>query len=506
MKCIVKILGVLYLFISLINSPAIASIISSGDVIPTMNYTGDADVTGLSSWVGVGAEGTGSLNIDDGSILTSGGDGGYVGVHDPNAQGTVLVSGANSEWKIIGGGLGVGHEGTGELTITDNARISVETGGNSYIATFAGAVGNVNVLNNSNLIISQHLSIAPGIILDDEGIGIPGVPCIGTLNVDSGGVVNVASLGIAQGQHTDSYGNLNISGGGKVHSSGWINIGGGALNSEGIAIVTGEESELSSDTWVGIGVVGEESPAIGEVYLVENGKISTPAIGIGTSGRLFGNGTVAGDINNRGLVSPGFSTGLLTVDGSFHHRDVGKLEIEIAGDGSDLLDVNAGVYLYGGLSVKLVGGFEPEVGRSFKIIKAGSVEGEFDLNNSTIPHFAGRTFDIVYDYQNSEVWLSVTKTNIVAIVEFFDESVANNTLEGLGPGNSANGRLNAFRNMLETVSDLIEIDDIEGACRQLRTASEKCDGIIPPPDFVTGEAGPELNNMISELMEQLGCY
>ena len=97
------------------------------------------------------------------------------------------------------------------------------------------------------------------------------------------------------------------------------------------------------------------------------------------------------------------------------------------------------------------------------------------------------------------------KVNIYSILQYFDDSVAGGSIIGYGRGNSANGRLNALRNMLETVSDLITIDDIEGACRQLRTASRKCDSESPPPDFVAGSAVSELNDMIMILMADLGC-
>ena len=53
--------------------------------------------------------------------------------------------------------------------------------------------------------------------------------------------------------------------------------------------------------------------------------------------------------------------------------------------------------------------------------------------------------------------------------------------------------------------DLIAIDDIEGACGQLKAASQKCDDDSPPPDFVAGVAVEELHRMILELMEEIGC-
>jgi hypothetical protein len=95
--------------------------------------------------------------------------------------------------------------------------------------------------------------------------------------------------------------------------------------------------------------------------------------------------------------------------------------------------------------------------------------------------------------------------DIDAILNFFDESVADGTLGGHGPGNSANHRLNALRNMLERAGDLIYVNDIEGACTQLKSALGKCDSASRPPDFVTGESAEDLNDMIEELMEELGC-
>lgn len=99
----------------------------------------------------------------------------------------------------------------------------------------------------------------------------------------------------------------------------------------------------------------------------------------------------------------------------------------------------------------------------------------------------------------------VPEPTIDAILTFFDESVADGSLTGDGKGNSANGRLNALRNMLGMAGYLINIEDIEGACGQLKAAIGKCDGESPPPDFVGGTAASELCGMITDLMEKLGC-
>ena len=94
---------------------------------------------------------------------------------------------------------------------------------------------------------------------------------------------------------------------------------------------------------------------------------------------------------------------------------------------------------------------------------------------------------------------------MTAIIDFFDESVDTGLIVGDGPGKSADKRLNALRNMIETAAELISIEDFEGACGQLHVVLRKCDGIRPPPDFVSGEAVFDLYEMIVELLEKIVC-
>ena len=55
------------------------------------------------------------------------------------------------------------------------------------------------------------------------------------------------------------------------------------------------------------------------------------------------------------------------------------------------------------------------------------------------------------------------------------------------------------------VNDLIAINDIEGACEQLKAALMKCDSDPSQPDLVSGSAFSALNDMILELMAEHGC-
>ncbi|MHC5182253.1 MAG: hypothetical protein ACYSOW_10370 [Planctomycetota bacterium] len=89
------------------------------------------------------------------------------------------------------------------------------------------------------------------------------------------------------------------------------------------------------------------------------------------------------------------------------------------------------------------------------------------------------------------------------ILDFLDTSVAIGTIQGYGPGNSVSKRLKALRNMIESVSDLIDAGDYAQAVDQLESIDKKTDGAAKPQDFVVGGAVSELNAMINDLIADL---
>jgi hypothetical protein len=101
--------------------------------------------------------------------------------------------------------------------------------------------------------------------------------------------------------------------------------------------------------------------------------------------------------------------------------------------------------------------------------------------------------------------VQAASVTIADVIELFNDAVADGTLVGAGPGNSAAGRLNALRNMLLTAGELLEQGDVDGACAQLQAAADRTDGAFPPPDFVQGEAAPDLFDAITEVQDELGC-
>ena len=94
---------------------------------------------------------------------------------------------------------------------------------------------------------------------------------------------------------------------------------------------------------------------------------------------------------------------------------------------------------------------------------------------------------------------------IADILDFIDASVEDGIIVGEGSGNSANKKLNALINMFEATNDLIVGEYYDDACGQLTDILKKCDGQIPPPDFVSGQAVEELVDRILLLMEDIGC-
>ncbi|MCP4298877.1 MAG: choice-of-anchor D domain-containing protein [Proteobacteria bacterium] len=92
------------------------------------------------------------------------------------------------------------------------------------------------------------------------------------------------------------------------------------------------------------------------------------------------------------------------------------------------------------------------------------------------------------------------------ILDYFDESVAEGTLEGRGYRLWVKkSRLKAMRVMLVAAGELIERGRIGLACKVLNRAYNRCDGEPWPPDFVIGEARTRLADMILDLGENLGC-
>jgi hypothetical protein len=108
------------------------------------------------------------------------------------------------------------------------------------------------------------------------------------------------------------------------------------------------------------------------------GRLSASMIEIKSNGALVGNGTVDASITNAGHLSPGSSTGLITIDGDYDQKSTGQLLMEIASPTSfDRLEIRGNAQLAGSVQLSFLDGFTPQIDQSFDIIDWNSVFGAF---------------------------------------------------------------------------------------------------------------------------------
>lgn len=135
-------------------------------------------------------------------------------------------------------------------------------------------------------------------------------------------------------------------------------------------------------------------------------------------------------------------------------------------------------------------------------------EDNWEINSMVFqPDSKGKIMDNSYDVANIGSLVSKhNKLKIADVLEFLNSGVEKGELTGAGKTPfTIEGKLRAFRNLLTTSESLIEIGDITGACQQLNDAYKKSNGKTTVGDYVTGPAAPKLNQMINNLMNDLGC-
>jgi hypothetical protein len=147
----------------------------------------------------------------------------------------------------------------------------------------------------------------------------------------------------------------------------------------------------------------------------QNNTLATSApnvLTVGSGGTLAGSGrVVAGQVvNNGGLISPGDSPGILTIESNYEQDDSGTLSIEIGGttpgSGYDQLSLSGTATLGGTLRVRLINGFTPTVGQTFRLLNASSQSGSFSVISQ--PSQAG------VSVTSDATGTSVTVTSVVA--------------------------------------------------------------------------------------------
>ncbi|MGY0556433.1 autotransporter domain-containing protein [Lysobacter sp. A421] len=281
--------------------PSLAqSVTVSGDVTPA--FPAPADPWNVAGTISVGDTNVGTLNIEGGGTVSSGGA--FVGRH-AGSDGTVKVTGVGSTWTNSSAFI-VGAAGSGTMTVEQGGR--VRNPGFVMIGQWPGSTGTLTVTGPGSIWTS----------LDQFMVGGAGS---GTLNVLDGGKVEsrtgfigtelaggsatvsgVGSSWINSGQlqvGSVGQGSLTIADGGTVSNIvGYLGLGG---DSVGTVTVTGAGSIWTNLDNLYLGHVGT-----GTLTIEKRGQVVSPSITMGTAAGATSTLNLNGDsTSGRGVLSTG---------------------------------------------------------------------------------------------------------------------------------------------------------------------------------------------------------
>lgn len=295
----------------------------------------------------VGLDGKGTLNITDGGTVTS--ELGFIGKGDKIATtGNVAVSGLGSNW-INHGDLNIGYEGSGTLEIAEGGVVTV--GSDTWIARLSGGSGTIELhngtlntgglnctfdditgtgtINTSGLVsdvdlvfnaanglkqtfsINENASQNITVNLNVDGSGSIGAGYSGTGTMSVADGIGVESTYGYIGHNSGSMGEVTVDGAGSTWiNSSDLNVGYGG---NGTLDITNGGTVINS-----IGYIGRDSGSTGKVSV--DGSNSTwtnnSDLFVGDNGSGTLNITGGGKVNNRyGYIGYG-SAGEANVDGS----------------------------------------------------------------------------------------------------------------------------------------------------------------------------------------------
>lgn len=309
----------------------------SGDIGAQAGSAGTVTIDGAgSAWnqtgaIRVGDAATGTVSIQNGGVLSTGSDGslenlsGVLGVQS-TGQGTLTVTGDNSEWQA-GGNVQVGAGGTGTLNIMDSGKVSAD---DLSVATEAGGQGTITMNGGTLELVGKltvgdagqgTLTVVPS-APDDEGDITSMDGSIGAQKGSSGSVTIGSAVG--QGiQATSSQwtlkGELIIGEAG----SGILGIGGNVSDltatigkeSTGNGTVTVENGGMwttTNDLTVGDSGIGNLNIRTGGIAIVQFGQ----GVDVGSKAGSIGNVDVQGQWNmTQGLTIGSLGNGTMTIEG-----------------------------------------------------------------------------------------------------------------------------------------------------------------------------------------------
>lgn len=366
-----------------VNSFDIDGITITGDLVGfngpiavaqgTLRVVGGGNIGQASDlFVGSSIGGNAALSIVGGGTVSASTSVWLGGVSSSNGVGEVSGPGSS----LSAGNIVVGRGGSGELTVTDGADVSVANGsGPLYIAYSSGSNGSVNIGAVAGQSAAAAGTIHAGNVIFGDGLGDQGV---GSL------VFN----------HTEANYDFNpaISGFGTIlQSAGTTVLTGNSFGFTGITSITG--GSLLVD-----GVLGSS-------LNVEAGGT------LGGHGTLGSGGSSLVTVQNGGTLAPGNSIGTLTINGDLNFKSGSTYAVEITGSGtSDRTDVTGVANIDGGTVAvtALDAQTSYQNSQSYRILTAaGGLTGAF---TNTVSSSAFLDASTVYDANNAYLMVGLKDT------------------------------------------------------------------------------------------------
>jgi autotransporter-associated beta strand protein len=191
------------------------------------------------------------------------------------------------------------------------------------------------------------------------------------------------SAGTLQGDTTSLQGNI-VNNATVVFAQQSDGIYVGAMSGSGVLIKTGSGTLVlnGANSYRGGTTISVGTLEVGDSEHAASASIEG-AVQVQGSGTLRGHGTIVGDVTNDGMVWPGASVGVLTVQGNYVQNADGALQIDVTPTQASTLVVSGRASLAGTLNLVFAPG---TYGTStFPLVQASSVSGTFAKVNGTIP-------------------------------------------------------------------------------------------------------------------------
>jgi T5SS/PEP-CTERM-associated repeat protein len=364
---------------------------------------GRATVTATGKWttgpIAIGAGGAGALNIENGGFVDS-----YVAVigSEAGSGNKATVRGFDGSRRSIWDSLHliVGARGTGRLEVRDGGFVGA---GQIKVATETAASGDIIVSGVSSTGLRTWI---------ETGALFVGQRGAGTLTIEDGGLVEVAAGDLFSGE-LNGIGDITVRGvhattslasslvvtnnpegswymgpgsaiveaGGRIEVADVLAMGSGLLSAGANMTIVGASARVRAKTLL----VGNTGNPGGATVTLIGGTMDADELWVNQNGMIqgFGSLTVAetNRVHNGGIISPGLSPGVLTVQGNYEQLPEGSLVIELGGTNAvdhDQFIVTSNATLDGNVTLRFVDGFAPRAGDSFPFLNvSGAVSGEF---------------------------------------------------------------------------------------------------------------------------------